>query len=269
MLVYHRAMNLPPGGAPRLGAGLELPFRGLSYLARRRELWRYALLPVIFTVAGVIAAAVSSVPLSGWLLGLAWTRPEGWLVVLWVLARVAVGLAVVVALALALPVVVSAPFADQLSARVEALELGAPGAGGLRQAVAETWRGLSNSVARSVRLLVGLLLLLPALLVPGLYPVLAFLWTARWTAVEWLDLPMARHLHDVGDVRAALRAVRPMGFAFGAVLTLALAVPLANFLVVPVGAVSGTLLYCDLVRAGVVVRGAGPVARSAGAAPTA
>jgi CysZ protein len=262
-------MELPAGGAPRFGAGLELPFRGLAYLAGRRELWRYAVLPVLFTVAGVIAAVVSSVPLSGWLLGLVWTRPESWLVVLWILARIAVGLAVVVALALALPVVVSAPFADRLSARVEELELGAPDAGGLRQAVAETWRGLSNALSRGVRLLVGLVLLLPALLVPGLYPVLAFLWTARWTAVEWLDLPMARHLHHVSDVRAALRAVRPMGFTFGAVLTLALAVPLANFLVVPVGAVSGTLLYCDLVRAGVVVRGAAPASRPAGAAPAA
>lgn len=50
--------------------------------------------------------------------------------------------------------------------------------------------------------------------------------------------------------------MRPMGLGYGVVLTAALAVPLANFLVVPVGAVAGTLLFCDLVRAGVVPRSA-------------
>jgi len=251
-------MELPHGGASRLGAGVSLPFRALAYLGARRALWAYAVLPVLVTVAGVIAGFALSLPVSGWLLGLVWTQPAGWLAGLWWLARAALVLAVVVVSALALPVVVSAPFADLLSARVEALELGEAQGGGLGRALAETWRGLANSLGRAIRLLLGLVLLLPTLLVPFLYPVLAFLWTARWTAVEWLDLPMARNLHHVRDVRAALRAVRPMGLGYGAVLTAALAIPLANFLVVPVGAVAGTLLFCELVRAGVVPRTAAP-----------
>jgi uncharacterized protein involved in cysteine biosynthesis len=228
----------------------------VAYLGARPVLWRYAVLPVLVTAAGVVAGFALSLPVSGWLLGLVWTQPAGWLAGLWWTARAAVVLALVVISALALPAAVSAPFADRLSARVEALELGEGEGGGLSRALAETWRGLSSSLARSIRLLLGLVLLLPALLVPLLYPVLAFLWTARWTAVEWLDLPMARHLHPVPEVRAALRAVRPMGLGYGAVLTAALAVPLANFLVVPVGAVAGTLLFCDMVRAGVVPRSA-------------
>lgn len=248
-------MALPTSGASRFTFGLGLPFRGLAYLAERPSLWKYALLPVVVTAVGVLAGAGGSVPLSGWLLGLAWARPEGWLLAVWWLARLALIVAVVVAAVLALPAIVSAPFTDLLSARVEALELGEPGQGGLGRALAETGRGLANSAVRALALLTGLALLLPALLVPGLYPVLAFVWTARWTAVEWLDLAMARNLHPLREVRAALRAVRPAGGGFGAVLTVALAVPFANFLVIPVGAVSGTLLYCDLVRAGVVPRG--------------
>ncbi len=262
-------MEIPTGGASRLGAGLSLPFRALAYLGARRALWKYAVLPVLFTVAGVVAGFALSLPASGWLLGLVWTEPAGWLAAPWWLARAALVVAVVVVSALALPVAVSAPFADRLSARVEALELGEVEGGGLSRALAETWRGLSNALGRSIRLLLGLVLLLPTMLVPFVYPILAFLWTARWTAVEWLDLPMARHLHPIREVRAALRAVRPMGLGLGSVLTLALAVPLANLLVVPVGAVSGTLLFCDLVRAGVVPRVArgAPPGRGAPAGP--
>jgi uncharacterized protein involved in cysteine biosynthesis len=261
-------MELPKTRGARLVAGLGLPFRALHYLGQHPGLIRYAVLPVLVSVAGLIAGLVLSVPLSGWLLGQVWARPEGWLAGAWWLTRFAVGGALVVTAALALPVVVSSPFADRLSARVEALELGAPGGGGLSQALAETWRGLANSLARAAGLLLWLALLLPTALVPGLYPVLAFLVTARWTAVEWLDLPMARNLHHVREVKAALGAVRPLGFGLGGVLTLALAVPLASFLVVPVGAVAGTLLYCDLVRAGVVPRApAPPAAAAAGRGP--
>lgn len=262
-------MGLPTSGPARLGAGVSLPFRGLAYLLDHPALWPYAILPVVVTIVGLLVGVAVAVPLSGWLLGLLWTEPAGWLAALWIAARVAVGLSVVVAVALALSVTASAPFADLLSARVEALELGAPEGGGVRRALAEVWRGIAGTLVRAAGLLLGLAVLLPTMLIPLVYPVLAFLWTARWTAVEWLDLPMTRNLHPVREVRAALRAVRPLGFGFGGMLTLALAVPLANFLVVPVGAVAGTLLYCDLVRAGVLRRPASPppAAAAAGRGP--
>lgn len=247
-------MTIPNGFFPRLLAGAALPPRGLSYLAARRALWPYAAVPALLTLAGVVAMLVSGVPLAGWLLGLLWARPEAWLwLALWWLAQAAIWLVLLVLAAFAVPTVLSAPATDLLSARVERLELGAgEGEGGLGRALAETWRGMANALARLVPFAAVHLLLLALLLVPVLnvaYPPLAFLWTARWTAVEYLDLPMARHLHRLGEVRAALRSVRPLGLGFGGVLALALIVPFANLLVVPTGAVAGTLLYCELVRA--------------------
>lgn len=256
-------MSIPTGSFPRLAAGAALPPRGLAYLARRPALWPYAAVPAVLTLAGVVAVLVFGLSLAGWSLGLLWARPDAWYWLgLWRLVQGAIWLVLLVLAAFAIPTALSAPAIDLLSARVERLELGAvDGEGGFGRAVAETARGVTNALARLLLFALGHALLLLLLLVPVVnvsYPVLAFLWTARWTAVEYLDLPMARHLHRLGEVRAALRAVRPLGLGFGGVLAFALVIPFANLLVVPTGAVAGTLLYCELVRARLAPASAAP-----------
>jgi uncharacterized protein involved in cysteine biosynthesis len=184
-----------------------------------------------------------------------WEAPPGALAIAWHVARAVVLVVLVYAAAVVLPLVVSGPFMDALSARVEAEELGeAPSAGGVGRLAAETLTGVVHSLARVALLFLGLLALAPALLLPGAWPVLAFLWTAWWTGVEWVSLPMARNLHGFRETRAALRRVRPAGFGMGCALAALFVLPLANLLVVPVGAVAGTLLYCELVRSGAVAR---------------
>jgi CysZ protein len=248
-------MAIPSTAPARLGAGALLPLRAIAWLGRHPELWGLVLLPVLLTLAGLVAGLALAGPASGWLLSLAWPEPEGWLLALWWPSRAAVFLVLVYLGAVAVPVLVSAPVSDQLSARVEAAELGAAeGAGGLGRVAAETAVGLAHALARLARLLLGYLLLLPTLLVPFGWPVAAFLWTAWWSAAEWLGLPMARHLHPFREVRGALRAVRPQGFGMGLTLAALFLVPFANLLVVPVGTVAGTLLYVELVRAGAVER---------------
>jgi CysZ protein len=254
--------TIPNGTLARLNAGAALPGRGFEYLLRHPRLWRYAAVPAVLAVAGVVAVLAFGLTAAGALLAHFWTQPEaaGWhalLFALWWVARLAIWLVLLVLAALALPSTLGAPAMDRLSARVEAQELGASEAAGLGRALAETWRALANALPRLIVFALGhaallLLVLLPVVNVA--YPVLAFLWTARWTAVEYLDLPMSRNLHRLAEVRATLRRVQPVGLGFGGVLALLLLVPLANLLVVPVATVAGTLLYCDLVRAGLVPR---------------
>lgn len=254
-------MSIPSGFASRLAAGALLPFRALRVLFDHRELWGLALAPVAFTLAGLVAGLAFSGPLSGWLLRLAWAEPAGWRVAAWWLTRAAIFLALVYTAAIAVPVALSAPFADRLSAKVEALELGTVTEGGLGRMAKEVTVGVWHAVARVTLLVAGYALLSPSLLVPGAWPVLAFLWTAAWASFEWLDLPMARNLHGFAEVRAALRSVRPLGLGFGSVLGALFLVPLANLIVIPLGAVAGTLLYADLVRDGRVARLPEPGAR--------
>ena len=246
-------MTIPTNPAGRLASGAFLPLRAAGWLGARRALWPLALLPMFLTAVGLVAGAVAAVPLSAKLLALFWAEPAGWLVAAWWLARAAVFVVFVYVVAVALPIVVSAPLMERLSVRVEELELGtAARAGGLGRAAAEAVTGIGNTLVRTGLLLLGHVILLPTLLIPFAWPVLAFLWTAWWSSVEWLDLPMARHLHGLRAVRAGLRAVRPLGFGMGCTLAGLFLLPLANLLVVPVGTVAGTLLYCELVRAGIV-----------------
>ena len=248
-------MTIPTHPAGRLASGALLPLRAAGWLAARRALWPLALLPIFLTAIGLVAGTIAAAPLSAKLLGIIWTEPPGWLVAAWWLSRAAVFVVLVYVAAVALPIVVAAPIMERLSIRVEELELGAESrAGGIARTVAEAVTGVGNTLARTLLLLAGHVILLPALLVPFAWPALAFLWTAWWSSVEWLDLPMARHLHRLGAVRAGLRAVRPFGFGMGCTLAALFLLPLANLLVVPVGTVAGTLLYCELVRAGVVAR---------------
>jgi CysZ protein len=251
-------MAIPNGFALRFAAGALLPFRAARVLFDHRALWPLALAPAAFTLAGLVGGLAFSGPLSGWLLRLAWAEPAGWLVALW-MTRAALFLALVYTAAIAVPIALSAPFADLLSAKVEALELGGAADGGLGRMAREATVGVWHAVARVTLLLAGYVALAPALLVPGAWPVLAFLWTATWASFEWLDLPMARNLHGFSEVRAALRSVRPLGLGFGAVLGALFLVPLANLIVIPLGAVAGTLLYADLVRAGSVTRAPGAI----------
>jgi uncharacterized protein involved in cysteine biosynthesis len=249
---------LPASAAGRLAAGAFLPFRAAGWLARRPATWRYALVPVLLTAVGLVAGIALAVPVSGKLLGVVWRPAEQDVAALaaWYAARVVLFLVLVYTAAVVLPALAAGPFMDALSARVEAEELppAAARAGGVRRAVFETAAGAAHAVARVALLVAGLLLLAPALLVPGAWPVLAFLWTAWWTSVEWVSLPMARHLYRFSEVRAALRRVRPAGFGLGCTLAALFLLPLANLLVVPLGAVSGTLLFCELVRSGAIER---------------
>jgi CysZ protein len=247
-------MPLPSNAATRFAAGALLPFRAAGVLLDRRDLWLLALAPTALTLLGFLGGLALAGPGSGWILRLLWTEPTGWLAAAWWLSRAALFLVLLYAFAIALPVALSAPFADRLSAKVEAAELGELPSTGLGKVAAEVAVGAWHALARVGLLLLGYVLLLPSLAVPGGWPLLAFLWTATWASFEWLDLPMARNLHGFSEVRAALRSVRPLGLGFGAVLGALFLVPLANLVVIPLGAVAGTLLYCDLVREGRVAR---------------
>jgi CysZ protein len=251
-------MALPSNAAARFAAGALLPFRAARVLLDRRELWPLALAPIALTILGLALGLVFAGPAASRLLSLAWREPDGWKAAAWWLTWGALFAALLYTSAAALPIALSAPFADRLSAKVEASELGEPAPEGLGKVVAEVAVGAWHALARVGLLLLGYVLLLPSLLLPGGWPILAFLWTATWASFEWLDLPMARHLHGFSEVRAALRSVRPLGLGFGAVLGALFLVPLANLVVIPIGAVAGTLLYCDLVRDGRVARRGAP-----------
>jgi CysZ protein len=250
-----------PSPIPSFSArpGLGDVFQGLALLGRSlRLIFRSPRLLALSALCG----AVTLVALGGILfllgaytpdlLGALWARPESWYgQALWYLALVLTFVVLlVVAVSTVIPLVL-APLQDPLSEKTEELCGGftappfRPGAflKGLLTSVGHT-------LARVLLLLVGLVVLLPLHLIPGVgsvaWTVLATLWSMTWLAGEHLAAPMTRHLYPFREVVRALRSRWLLCLGFGAGVHVLLWVPVLNVLFLPVAVVGGTLLYRGL-----------------------
>lgn len=249
---------IPEGSAGRLGYGVNLPFRAFGYLASRPQLWSVSVVPVILTILGLVGSLWGLWGGTAWVLGLIWTAPSFFLLyAVWWLVKLALFVVLGFVASVAIPIIISVPFTDRLSAKVEALELGEVVANeGFRGFAAEVWVAIGHALVRLLILIAGQLGLLLLNFIPAIgnlaYSPLAFLWSASWLSFQYLDLPMARHLYKFKDVSAAQRSVRPASIGFGSVMAFLLLVPIVNFVFIPIGTTAGTLFYCDLRRAGKV-----------------
>ena len=264
-----RRASSGPGGAPigalaQLELGLRLLFDGARFLRRQPSLWPLAVVPVLFSLVAIAVTASFFLAHLGAVV--AWCR--SWLPVfeasdfwswLWVgpatfLVWIAGGLAVVVAFAVALvgallaANVASAPFLEQLSARVEAIVGGAdfesshaaggPLAGVVRSFVAELQRiGLLAAIWASLTVV--------GLLVPGLQlltaPALVVV-TVLFLPLEYAGPALDRRGVGFAERLRFVRARWPTMVGFGGVAFLACFLPGFNLLLMPVLVTAGTLL---------------------------
>lgn len=240
-------------------------FQGLALLGRA---WRLIFRTPRLLRLSALCAAVTLVALGGlfallWvytpgLLGWLWARPATWYgQALWsVLLVLLFVVLLVVGANVALPVVL-APLQDPLSELTEE-QCGGYTSPPFRPGAFA--RGLVTSVAHTLArvffLLLGLAVLFPLNLVPGVgsiaWTVLGTLWTVLWLAGEHLAAPMTRHLYPFSEVRRVLRERWLLCLGFGAGVYVLLWVPILNSFFLPVAVVGGTLLYRGLLSAGSV-----------------
>jgi CysZ protein len=245
-------------------AGLGLLGEGLGFIRRERRLWPLAVVPVLFAtllVAGAVSlfwvrldmiheAWVSVLPLleaTQWWTWI-WVGPGrllfwliGWL-------GVAIAFALSVLAALLTANLLSAPFLDQLSVRVEAIEGGAgpqvnQGVGNL---MGETLRSFVAEFQRLIFLvLVWGSLTLIGFVIPGAHLVTAPLLVAVTVLLLPLDyagfaldrrgIPFRERRRWLGENLSAMTG-------FGGVAFFACLVPGLNLLVMPALVTAGTLL---------------------------
>ncbi len=139
-----------------------------------------------------------------------------------------------------LAIVIGSPFLGNLSARVDT-DLPEDGPGWLQVALATLARE-GRKLLYSVPRLIGLLIL-------GFIPVLNLIAPVLWVllgawlmAVQFCDFPFENRHQPFQDTRATLRNHRGAALGFGACVTLAMAVPVLNFMVPPVATIGGTML---------------------------
>ncbi|QSQ23826.1 EI24 domain-containing protein [Pyxidicoccus parkwayensis] len=235
--------------------GLGLLGRAFSLLFRSRRLFLLSALCAAVTAVALVGLAWLLYRHAPGLLAGYWALPESWYGrVGWYTVLVLSALVVWVVGANVVPPLLLAPLQDPLSETTEAVVGGDDGppftlAGFVRGIVT----GVAHTLARLFFLVLGLAILLPLHLVPGvgsvLWTVLGSLWTMTWMAGEYLAAPMTRHLYSFAEVRRMLRERRALCLGLGAGVYVLLWVPILNAFFLPLAIIAGTLLYRGLRQA--------------------
>jgi CysZ protein len=230
-----------------MSVGVQAFLDGLSAV-RRPGVKRYLILPAaisllfvgggLFLAFGYLANAATWVAdmLPGWL---DWLNiilapvlyVSGFLAGVWLLGFMAV--------------IVAGPFMGQLSASVELAELGTQpvDATPLTTLIGSTIKREAQKLLYILPRLLGLLLLSFIPVINLLSPALWLLFGAWSMALQFTDYPGENRNLKLVETFNRLRANRSAALGFGACVTLAMGIPLVNFLVIPVAVAGGTLLW--------------------------
>ncbi len=142
---------------------------------------------------------------------------------------------------------IAAPFNGLLAEQAERIITGrGPGAGTSWAELLRELPGVLIDEARKIlyALLWSLPFLLLALFVPLIGPMLWLLFSAWVLALQYLDFPMGNHGLKFRDMRYRLWRRLPLGLSFGGAVSLATAIPVVNFAVMPAAVAGATLMWC-------------------------
>jgi CysZ protein len=245
--------------------GFRTLLAGVGMLMRERSLWALAAVPVGLALVLLLGAAMLIFEYAPWIHDFltAWMpalEAGAWYTWIWIgpakLLAALVGYllfglfsAIAVLLSLLVANLLSAPFLDVLSQRVERIELGGvreSGESGLRAIWSEARRSLSNELQRLLFFVaVWGLIALGGVLIPGAQLVAPFLllaFTAIFLPLDYAGYALDRRHVSFSRRRSWVRAHLGMmvGFGCGAIATSL--VPGLNFLLLPSLVVGGTLL---------------------------
>jgi len=229
--------------------GLTAPWRGVALLRGHRELWSYAVAPVLITSVLLFVAFFATLwcagPFTRWLApGLV----RWWL--LFLIARSAMLLLLGLLFgttSMMLSALLCLPIHDALSARIEALKGVLPAPLSFREALPTS---IAHSVAGFSLWILLESLLFPVQLIPMVGAlielVLGFGLTAFFLAHQLMDGPMSRRQLSFAEKLHWLWANLGYVLGLGTMGTLMIAVPLLNVVGLPIAIVGGTLLFIEI-----------------------
>ncbi len=144
-----------------------------------------------------------------------------------------------------LTIVIASPFLGNLSLAVERKVFGsAP------EEAVPWWQGISEALMRELRKLgyhlprlLGVFVITLIPLVNAAAPVIWLLFGAWTMAIQFVDYAGENRHQPFRDTEAKLRAHRAAALGFGVCVAVALAIPLLNFVLIPVAVAGGTLLW--------------------------
>lgn len=254
----------PISPPPALGAtpslqdfflGFSLPWRSLGHIRRHATLRWLSLAMAVITAIILVGMAVVLLRWTDDLVGRWIPQPDsGWLLPLWWVGVVAVGLLAYVLGALTLPPIALSPLQDPMGEALEALHGRPSQPFSVRDLLEGTWVGLKHTLLRLAITLGGLVLLLPLNFVPGLgslvFGTLATVWSMFTLAAEHVGAPLARHRYPSRLVFQLVRQRTALFLGLGAAIWLLLVIPVVNAFFLPLVVIAGAEAFLSLERAG-------------------
>jgi CysZ protein len=259
-LMRHVLKNREGSTFSRLVAGAKVPFMAARFLMKHRELWTNVLWPVLINLSLFVVLLYVFLTQGGSLFASLWAQPviEAWyhwlLTGLWYLTY-AIVLAASGFLAYVSSMVVggvlASPFNDILSEKTERILLGEH----YRKGEEEPFmQGLLRSAASSAATAalyiacMGPLLLLN--IIPGVgsvaYTIIGSTVGGYFLALEYSDTLLARRRYGLGQKMRLVYRERKFSVGFGIGTSLTLAIPLVNFLCIPLAVIGGTAVGLGL-----------------------
>ncbi len=242
-------------------SGFTAPLRGLRHIWARPDTWVFVVLPVTLTALAILASAWGvwsySAALLEWVVP--WPTGRGslwliWLRGLWRLLAIlfAVGLFAVLFVSVqVLGTVLSGPFHDRLSSRIED-ELGTtPADHGTdwSTVMGDIGMGIGHSILAFGLYAMVMAALFVLNLIPFLgeilYLILGTICTSVLLARELFDYPLSRRRTGFVDKLRYLWARKWTGLGIGFAATLLLAVPMLNLVMMSIAVAGATLLFAD------------------------
>lgn len=240
----------------RFRAGLQGPFRGLSFILHNPQLYPWAMFPVVIALALIIALGTLSVLYLPALItlitghGTAWYEIAGVVALQVLAASTGILLSLLIGIGLAQPL---SGFALEKLVRAIERELGAP-----EHPNVPWWRELIRSAAAAFWSLVPTVPILAFLFVIDLF--VPFSWVITFPlkiivtglAITWdlLDYPFSVRGWRLGLRAEWMKAHFPAALGFGIALALLFLIPCVQLLLLPSGTVGATWLvnYLDDVQ---------------------
>jgi uncharacterized protein involved in cysteine biosynthesis len=245
--------------------GFALLFESFGILFRKRSLWGLAAIPMLFSGVAVLGSAGLIFEfagpvmefLTGWMPELEvgawytwiWLGPAKLVLAILGTLLFAIFSGLSLLLAFLFANVVSAPFLDALSKRVESIETGGvydPGDTGWSAIVGEARRTMANELQRLIFFVgVWLVIVLGGIVIPGgqlVAPPLLLAFTAIFLPLDYAGYALDRRQISFASRRRWVSSNLPTMAGFGAAAVATSLIPGLNFLLLPTLVVAGTLL---------------------------
>ncbi len=277
------AVRLPTATVVGFWRGLTYPFKGMAFVFfRHPKLVRFWIWPILITTVLLGFALWGGWEVHESAVDWVWSEPtgegfwssvarffHGFIEILVLLVLWAIGFIVVVLFTN----VIAAPFNDLLSEEVEHLLTGKKGPDfSLAILLRDSVRTIGLEIMKLglyAVIMIPLFILAQLLPVFGqvVYSIFAFLFTALYFSVDYVDWPASRRNRSVTYRFSMLHEHFMPMFGFGTGVWLFLFIPLVNLLFMPAAVAGGTMLFLDLEGASSPRPSADPVGEAPTSAP--